>query len=60
MHSSLTEDQSKSLEHRQAVALRVILQGDNELYESALTLTAMETLSSRRLTRCLDFSLKYI
>ena len=60
MHSSLTKHQSKSLEHCQAVALRIILQEDYESYESALTLSATETLSSRRLARCLDFSLKCI
>ena len=60
MHSSLTESQSKALEHCQAVALRVILQEDYKSYESALTLTSMETLSARRLARCLDFSLKCI
>ena len=48
MHSSLTENQSKALEHCQAVALSVILQEDYESYESALTLTAIEKLSTRR------------
>ena len=60
INSSLTESQSKALEHCQAVALRVILQEDYELYESALTLTSNETLSARRLARCLDFSLTCI
>ena len=34
MHSSLTEVQSSSLEHCQAVALRVILQDDHLSYET--------------------------
>ena len=40
------------------MALRIILQEDYESYRSALTLTGIEKLSSRRAARCLDFSLK--
>ena len=41
MHILLTEHQSKSLEHCQAVALSIILQEDYQSYESALTLTVI-------------------
>ena len=57
-HSSLTDAQSNLLERCQAVALRIILQEDYESYRSALILTGIEKLSSRRAARCLDFSLK--
>ena len=40
------------------MALRIILQEDYESYRSALILTGIEKLSSRRAARCLDFSLK--
>ena len=60
MHSSLTEVQSSSLEHCQAVALRVILQDDYLSYETALISTGLEKLSARRAARCLAFSLKCI
>ena len=60
IHSSLTEAQSSSLEHCQAVALRVILQDEYLSYESALISTGLEKLSTRRAARCLAFSLKCI
>ena len=60
IHSSLTEAQSSSLEHCQAVALRVILQDDYLSYESAIITTGLEKLSARRAARCLAFSLKCI
>jgi hypothetical protein len=59
-HSSLTEDQSNKLEQCQAVALRIILQDEYLSYESALVLSGLEKLSTRRQSRCLDFSLKCI
>ena len=59
-HSSLTEDQSNKLEQCQAVALRIILQDEYLSYDSALVLTGLEKLSTRRQSRCLDFSLKCI
>ena len=58
-HSSLTEAQSYSLERCQAVALRIILQEEYETYNSALVLTGLDQLSTRRTARCLDFSLKF-
>ena len=59
-HSSLTEAQSNTLERCQAVALRIILQEDYETYSSALTLTSLDRLSTRRTSRCLDFSLNVL
>ena len=56
-HSSLTEAQSNTLERCQAVALRIILQEDYEMYNSALTLTGLDQLSTRRTSRCLDFKM---
>ena len=60
IHSSLTEAQSNSIEHCQAVALRIILQEDYETYEGSLLLTGLKKLSFRRAARCLSFSLKCI
>ena len=57
-HSSLTEQQSASLERCQAVSLRVILQENYVSYTAALEMTGLSRLSERRLARCLDFSLK--
>ena len=59
-HSRLTEEQSDKLERIQKTCLRVIL-GDMYIdYTSALEMTELETLRSRRLKRCLDFSKKCI
>ena len=60
IHSSLTEAQSNSLEHCQAVALRIILQDAYESYEQSLFLSGLRKLSARRADRVLDFSLKCI
>ena len=54
-HSSLTLKQCKALERCQAVCLRIILQDSYESYESALILTGLKKLSTRRSDRCLDF-----
>ena len=59
-HSRLTQEQSEKLERIQKACLRVIL-GDMYLdYTSALEMTGLETLVSRRIKRCLDFSKKCI
>ena len=42
----------------QAVSLRVILQENFVSYSAALEMTGLSRLSERRLSRCLDFSLK--
>ena len=56
--SSLTNEQSKSLENIQKVCLRVIL-GENYInYNAALEMTGLSTLYKRREDRCLSFSLK--
>ena len=57
-HSSLTLQQSYSLERCQAVCLRIILMDMYVTYSSALEMTGLSKLSDRRLNRCLDFSLK--
>ena len=57
-HSSLSEQQSCSLERCQSVCLRVIL-GENFIsYEAALEMTGLRKLSDRRQLRCLDYGLK--
>ena len=59
-HSSLTLKQCKAIERCKAVCLRIILQESYESYESALTLTGLKKISTRRSERCLDFSLECI
>ena len=59
-HSSLSDQQSRSLERCQSVCLRVIL-GDNFIsYEASLEMTGLQKLSDRRKSRCLAFGLKSI
>ena len=59
-HPSLTYEQSQTLERIQRTCLRVIL-GDMYLsYDSALEMSGLQTLHSRREKRCLDFALKCI
>ena len=57
-HSSLTQAQSNKLEKIQKTCLKVILGDGYEDYDKALEILNLETLSDRRLGRCLDFSLK--
>ena len=59
-HSSLTKQQESSLERCQAVCLRIILEESYISYSAALEMSGLKTLSSRRLDRCLQFSLKPI
>ena len=59
-HSSLTVQQSASLERCQAVCLRVILQECYVSYSAALEMTGLQALSDRRLERCRDFTVKCI
>ena len=57
-HSSLTQQQSEKLEKIQKTCLRVIM-GDGYIsYQAALDYFGIQTLSDRRIKRCLDFSLK--
>ena len=59
-HSSLSDQQSRSLERCQSVCLRVIL-GDNFIsYEASLEMTGLQKLSDRRKLRSLAFGLKSI
>ena len=54
-HSRLTEDQSRMLEHAQAVCLRVILCEDYEDYGSSLQKCSLSTLFKRREDRLDSF-----
>ena len=57
-HSSLTMEQTEKLERIQKTCLKVII-GDMYIsYNIALEMCNLETLSSRRQKRCLNFSLK--
>ena len=59
-HSRLTKEESDKLERIQRVCLKIILGHMYIDYESALEMSGLETLKSRRVKRCLDFSLKCI
>ena len=58
--SSMTVQQSASLERCQAVALRIILDESYISYSAALEMCGLDLLESRRLARCLQYSLKCI
>ena len=57
-HSSLTVENTASLERIQKISLRVILGENYVSYEAALEMTGLDSLFDRREKRCLDFSLK--
>jgi hypothetical protein len=59
-HSSLTGQQTQTLERIQRTCLKVILSDMYMDYDSALEMTGLQTLYSRREKRCLDFALKSI
>ena len=59
-HSRLTEEQSNKLERIQKTCLKIILSEMYVDYQSALEMTGLSSLKSRRIRRCLDFSLKSI
>ena len=59
-HSGLTQMQSDKIERIQKTCLKVILGEMYVSYEAALEMCGIESLSSRRQKRCLDFSLKCI
>ena len=59
-HSSLTVEQSTSIELIQSTCLRVILADRYISYENALYITGLERLSVRRERKCLLFSLRAI
>ena len=59
-HSSLTVEQSYKLERIQKTCLRIIL-GDMYIdYPAALEMTGLDTLSDRRVKRCLTFSMRAV
>ena len=55
-HSSLTLEQSNTIERIQRTCLKVILGEMYLSYTSALEICGLETLHNRRETRCLEFS----
>ena len=57
-HSSLSSQQAAALDRCQAVCLRIILQEMYISYESALEMTGIEDLATRREQRCKTFSQK--
>ena len=59
-HSSLCEDDHTALERVQKAALRIILDCEYTDYSSALFLTNLETLRSRRTYLCLKFAQKCV
>ena len=59
-HSSLTQNEIKSLERLQSTCLRIILQENYVSYSSALEMTGLQTLHDRREERCLNYGLKSI
>ena len=59
-HSSLTQNEIKSLERLQSTCLRIILQENYVSYSSALEMTGLQTLYDRREERCLNYGLKSI
>ena len=59
-HSSLTIEQSNKLERIQKVCLRVILGEMHVNYDAAMEMCGLDTLFSRRVKKCLSFSLKSV
>ena len=59
-HSSLNLDNIQDIEKIQKTALRVIFGEDYQDYQSALRQSGLDTLHSRRESRCLNFALKCV
>ena len=59
-HSSLNLDNIQDIERIQKTALRVIFGEDYQDYQSALCQSGLDTLHSRRESRCLNFALKCV
>ena len=57
-HSSITDEESTSIERVQKTALRIILKEDYVDYSSALELTGLESLHERRTQLALNFAKK--
>ena len=60
LRSSLSEDDHTAIERVQKAALRIILDSEYTDYSSALFLTNLETLRSRRKYLCLKFAQKCV
>ena len=56
-HSSITQGEEIEIERVQKVALKTILNNDYENYESALSLTGLQTLKQKRIFLCKKFAL---
>ena len=54
----LTKENRQDLERVQKAALRVILRGDYESYESALKISGIDSLEDRRKVMALEFARK--
>ena len=59
-HSSLTQENIQDLERVQKTSLKVILGDQYQDYPSALAKCGLETLYSRRESRCLNFALRCV
>ena len=59
-HSALSEDDHTAIERVQKAALRIILDSEYTDYSSALFLTNLQTLRSRRKYLCLKFAQKCV
>ena len=57
-HSSLTVEHNNKIERIQKTSLKVILSEMYVDYPSALEMTGLDSLSARRVKKCLNFSLK--
>ena len=57
-HSSLTQENTQDEECVQKTCLKVILGDEYESYSTALEISGLESLHSRRESRCLDFAFK--
>ena len=57
-HSSITVEESSSIERVQKTALRIILRGNFTDYKSALQLTGLDRLQDRRTKLSLTFAKK--
>ena len=55
-HSSLTQEDSNSLERVQKIALRIILKDQYQDYSHALKLVQLDTLFDRRENLCMKFA----
>ena len=58
--SSITREDSDSIERVQKIAFRIIYRENYSSYQNALTLSKLTTLSERRAKLCLNFALKCV